>query len=71
MLVAAITTSCGAVKQWNKIIRESLRTETRLTLGTSDERVLVPIKVVDGLPVCLKKLCAPLREENGYCDTRS
>lgn len=49
----------GAVRRWNPVLRECLRAETRFSLGTSDDRTLVPVKVVDGLPVSFEQALRP------------
>lgn len=49
----------GAVRRWNPVLRECLRAETRFSLGTSDDRTLVPVKVIDGLPVSFEQALRP------------
>ncbi len=45
-----------AVKQSNQLIREKLRSETRLSLTSSEERSTAPVTVEDGYPLRFKKL---------------
>lgn len=37
-------------KRWNPIIREILRSETALKLSINEDRRIIPVRVVDGLP---------------------
>ncbi|MFQ5409671.1 MAG: hypothetical protein ACE5FI_14780, partial [Anaerolineales bacterium] len=39
-----------AYRQWNRIVRDSIRSETALRFTVGDDSVAVPIEVVDGMP---------------------
>jgi hypothetical protein len=39
-----------AYKQWNKVLRNRLGSETRLRLTIDDDQIAIPVKIVDGLP---------------------
>jgi predicted Zn-dependent protease with MMP-like domain len=46
----------AAVKQYNAVIREHLRSETGLRLATEHDRRSVPVEVSDGYPIALARL---------------
>jgi hypothetical protein len=39
-----------AYKQWNRVLRNRLGSETRLRLKIDDDQIAIPVKIVDGLP---------------------
>jgi hypothetical protein len=47
-----------ATRQWNQHVREYLRAETGLRLGTAEAQRSVPVRVVDGLPDPIAEIVA-------------
>src|SRR5262249_24897820 len=45
-----------ALKQWNQIIRDHIRSETGLKLSDGDTRFSIPVRVIRGFPLTLGNL---------------
>lgn len=54
-----------AYKQWNKVLRNRLGSETRLRLTIDDDQIAIPVKIVDGLPAPFAHV---IREFDGASD---